>query len=141
MTLANVIDEFVTAFGGMTGITKCYADPPEAITQFPAALVYVTSGEISVGSHGAQAIHTITLDIHHSRQILPDAVDAAKVWPDRVTYELHTEMLADRFGGYVTAIVYPVTYEAVALAYAGETHYGMRFRIPTKIISNPSTAV
>lgn len=139
MALSDVIDQYVTAFGGMTGMQRVYADPPEALAEFPCALVYVASGELTVGGHGAQAIHVINLEIHHSRQILPEAVDAAKVWPERVVKELHTEMLADRFGGYVAAVVWPVTYEALALQYNNEVHYGLRFRIPTKVIFDPTT--
>ena len=134
MALADVIDQYVTAFGAMTGIIKCHADPPEQMAQFPCAIVYVSSGEMTVGGHGAQSIHTIILDIHHSRVILPRAVDEAKVWPERVLNKLYT---GGTFGGYVAAVVWPMTYDALALSYAGETHYGMRFRIPTKVITTP----
>jgi hypothetical protein len=141
MALTDVIDQYVTAFGAMTGLQKCYSDPPEAMTEFPCAIVYVTSGEMSVGSQGAVSFHMVNLEIHHSRQILPDAVDAAKVWPERVLHAIHTNMVADRFGGEVSAIRYPLTYDALALMYANETHYGMRFRIDTKIITDPSVSV
>ena len=141
MALASVIDEYVAAFGAMTGITKCYSDPPEAMTEFPCAIVYVSSGEMSVGGHGAESFHVINLEIHHSRQVLQDAVDSAKVWPERVLYTLHTNMVADQFGGYVAAIRYPLTYEALALTYAAEVHYGMRFRIDTKLITDPAVSV
>jgi hypothetical protein len=136
MALADVIDQYVTAFGAMTGIIKCHADPPEQMAQFPCAIVYVSSGEITSMAGRAQAIHVITLDIHHSRVILPRAVDEAKVWPERVTNKLWT---GGTFGGYVAAVVWPVTYEALALSYAGEVHYGLRFRIPTKVITDPTT--
>jgi hypothetical protein len=134
MALSDVIDQYVTAFGAMTGLVRCYADPPEAMTEFPCAIVYASSGEMAVGGHGAQSIHMINLEIHHSRQILPEAVDAAKVWPDRVLSALYN---GGTFGGYVAAVVWPVTYDALALGYNTETHYGMRFRIPTKVITTP----
>ena len=129
MALPNVIDQYVSTFGAMTGIVKCFDDPPEQIAQFPAAIVYVSSGTLNVAGGWAENHHIIILDIHHSRVILPRAVDEAKVWPERVQYALNT---GGTFGGYVAAINWPVTYEALALAYAGETHYGMRFRIDTK---------
>ena len=134
MALADVIDQYVTAFGAMTGIIKCHADPPEQMAQFPCAIVYVSSGEMTVGGHGAQSIYTSVLDIHHSRVILPRAVDEAKVWPERVLNKLYT---GGTFGGYVAAVVWPIAFDALALSYAGETHYGMRFRIPTKVITTP----
>lgn len=134
MALSDVIDQYVTAFGAMTGIVKCFDDPPEQMAQFPSAIVYVSNGQMTVGGHGAQSIHTVILEIHHSRVILPQAVDEAKVWPERVTSALYH---GGTFGGYVAAIVWPVTYEALALGYSGETHYGMRFRIPTKVITAP----
>lgn len=138
MALSDAIDQYVTAFGEMTDMQRVYADPPEAMTEFPCAIVYVQSGELNVTAGRAINIHNIILEIHHSRQILPEAIDAAKVWPERVQKELHTEMLSDQFGGYVAAVVWPVTYDALALGYATETHYGMRFRIPTKIITDPA---
>jgi len=134
MALSDVIDQYVTAFGAMTDMTRCYADPPEAMKEFPCAIVYATSGDMTVGGGMAVSIHVINLEIHHSRQILPDAIDDAKVWPDRVLSALYG---GGTFGGYVAAVVWPVTYEALALGYSGETHYGMRFRIPTKVITAP----
>ncbi len=138
MALSDAIDQYVTAFAGMTGMQRVYSDPPEAMTEFPCGIVYVQSGEMNVVAGRAINIHNIILEIHHSRQILPEAIDAAKVWPERVQYELYTEMLADQFGSYVAAISWPVTYDALALGYGGETHYGLRFRIPTKIITDPA---
>ena len=139
MALDNVIDEYVAAFGAMTGISKCYSDPPEAMTEFPCAIVYAQSGEMNVTAGRAISIHVVILEVHHSRQILPEAVDAAKVWPDRVLNKIYTEMASDSFGGYVAAIDWPMTYDALALIYGAETHYGMRFRIPTKVITDPTT--
>ena len=131
MALADVIDQYVTAFGNMTGIVKCYADPPDSMSQFPCAMVYVQSGEMNATAGGSISIHTIVLEVHHSQNVLPKAVDEAKVWPERVMSALYN---GGTFGGYVTAVRWPITYEVLGLSFGGELHYGMRFSIPTKVI-------
>ena len=135
MALADVIDQYVTAFGAMTGITRCYSDPPESIQEFPAAIVYAKSGTINMGGGGlVEELHTIILEIHHERQMLELAVDAAKVWPRRVTTALYN---GGTFGGYVTAVVWPIYYDALAVTYgsAQDIHYVMQFRITTKVLA------
>lgn len=131
MTLATVIDGVVATLGAMTGIERAYADPPESIAQFPALLAFAGNGEMTVVSGGlGKSLHTIVVEIHHSRTIIQEAIDAAKVWPDRVLQALYDDQAApsSALGG----VVWPVLYEAAPLAYNQETHYGVRFRITIK---------
>ena len=130
--LEDALDALLSAVSTIPGLPRVYADPPESLSEFPCAIAYVTSGELS-WFPGAQCTHYISLDIYHSRQILPEAVDAAKVWPNRVL----TALVADgTFGGYVEAVVWPVSYEAVAMTYNNDLHYGMRFRIPLMLFND-----
>lgn len=130
MSLENVVAALVTAAGGMTGITRAYADPPESISEFPAAIVYAYRGELSVASYGVgKSLHTVVVEIHHSRQVAPQAINDAKVWPDRLLAALYADQT---LGGAVDGIVWPVTYRATPIRYANEVHYGVRFEVTVK---------
>lgn len=128
MTLETRVNGLVTTLGAMTGIVRAYADPPESLNEFPCLIAFASAGTMEVVTAGlGKNIHTIVVEIHHSREIMQAAIDAAKVWPDRVLQALYTAAAA----GTVT-VVWPMTYEALPLPYNQEVHYGMRFRIPVK---------
>lgn len=136
MSLDKLIPEVVTILGAMTGIERAYSDPPESIDQFPALLVYAGPSEMTFTPGGYQAIHTLIVEVRHSRQVLPVAIDGAKVWPDRLMAAVYAEMgsAGARFGGYAAAIAGTITAEPGAYGYNTETHYGVRFRIPVKTL-------
>lgn len=128
MTLEATVDNLVTALGAMTGIVRAYADPPESLNEFPCLIVYADTGTLELVSVGqGKNIHTIIGCVYHSREIIQTAIDAAKVWPDRVLQALYTAQAASTL-----TVIWPVTYEAVALPYNDKWHYGVRFRIPVK---------
>lgn len=136
MALSDAISSMVTILGAMSGIQRAYTNPPESIDEFPALLVYAGPSEMEFMPGGYKAIHTIIVEVRHSRQVLPAAVDAAKVWPDRLMAAIRTEMgsAGTQFGGYVTAIAGPITATPGAYGYNQETHYGVRFEVPIKVI-------
>ena len=128
MTLAALVDELVATLGAMPGIERAYADPPESLNEFPCLIAFAGSGEMQLVSAGlGKSLHTVIVEIHHSRQIIQEAIDAAKVWPDRVLAALHAAQTASTL-----ALAGPVTYEALPLPYNQEVHYGMRFRVTVK---------
>jgi hypothetical protein len=57
--------------------------------------------------------------------VLPEAADAAKVWPDRMFAELKTATDLH--------IIWPMPYQLGGLGYANETHYGVRFELQCKV--------
>lgn len=131
MTLAAVVAHLVDTLGAMDGIVRAYDDPPESLSEFPCLLAYAGSGQLELVSAGlGKSIHTVVVEIHHSRTIIQEAVDAAKVWPDRVMAALYADQRSPSSGS--GGIVWPVTYEAIPLPYSNEVHYGVRFRIPVK---------
>ena len=68
--------------------------------------------------------------IYHSREVLPEAVDAAKVWP----YRVFTALAADlTLNSTVDTLVWPLRYRFGPLPYAREMHYGLTLDIPVKI--------
>lgn len=131
MTLEGTVSALVQVLAGLDGIERAYDDPPEALTEFPCALAFAGSGSQEVVSDGlGKSLHTVIVEIHHSRQIVQEAIDAAKVWPDRLLQGLYR---AQRRGDL--QIVWPVQYEALPLPYNQETHYGMRFRVTLKVMA------
>lgn len=130
MSLEMTVDELISVLGAMTGIVRAYSDPPESLNEFPCLIAYVGSGTMEAVSVGfGKGLHTVIVEIHHDRQILPQAVDEAKVWPDRVLQALYAACSA----GTLT-LVWPFSYEALPLPYNQEVHYGVRFRITCKDI-------
>ena len=130
MSLDAAIDGLRTAGTGLTGMKRAYADPPESISEFPSAIVYVTGGQLSASAAGGVSLHTLAVEIYHARQVLPQAVDAAKVWPDLMFAALKADMT---LGGAVSHINWPVTYKALPLRYGDQIYYGMRFEVTVKI--------
>ena len=133
MGLEAAIDGLRTAASTMADLARTYTDPPESISEFPAVIAYSRDGQMEAQSAGLdKALHTIVVEVHESRQVLPDAVDRAKRWPDRFMAALRAD---ETLGGSVTAIVWPVTYRSGPLVYGKETHYGVQFRVTVKVMS------
>lgn len=130
MSLETLITELNTVLGAMTGIERWYADPPESMSEFPSGITYAATGELHAVSGGlGKCLHDIAFEIHHSRTVLPESIDAAKVWPDRVLLALAANPLIN---GASDGIVWPIRYQASPLEYAKEIHYGVRFRVVVK---------
>jgi hypothetical protein len=130
MSLDAAIDGLRAAVATMTGLTRVYTDPPESLNEFPCAFVVADSGEMSDSGAGGYSLHTLAVEVFHSRTVIAQAVDGAKVWPDRMFAALRAD---PRLGGSVSHVRWPMTWQAGALTYNGITHYGMRFRITVKV--------
>lgn len=130
MSLDAAIDGLRAAVATMTGLTRVYTDPPESLNEFPCAFVVADSGEMSDSGAGGYSLHTLAVEVFHGRTVIAQAVDGAKVWPDRMFAALRAD---PRLGGSVSHVRWPMTWQAGALTYNGITHYGMRFRITVKV--------
>lgn len=132
MSLTAAITQLVTIAGNISGVARAYSDPPESISEFPAAIVYAGRGTLEGISSGlSRHLHTIRIDILSSRQQLPQAISEAKGWPDALMTGLRAN---EQLSGAVSAIVWPVVYEATVLPYSNLTHYGIRFEVTVKIM-------
>jgi len=131
MTLATAIDGLRTAVETMAGLSRVYTDPPASLSEFPCAFVVASNGEMSDTGAGGLAFHTIAVEIYQAPNITAQAVDGAKVWPDRMLAALKADPL---LGGKVTHIRWPIIYRALGLQYNNVTHYGMRFEVTVKVI-------
>jgi hypothetical protein len=125
MSLDTVIDTMRAHVANLSGLARVYDDPPESLSEYPCAIVYALRGNYEANAAGGRSFHTLVIEIHHSRQVLPDAMDAAKVWPDRMYAELKAATDVH--------IIWPMPYQLGGIAYANETHYGARFEIQCKV--------
>jgi hypothetical protein len=130
MSLDAAIDGLHTAVASMAGLTRVYTDPPASLSEFPCAFVVASNGEMSDSGAGGYSLHTIAVEIYQSPNITAQAVDGAKVWPDRMFAALKA---APTLGGAVSHVRWPITYRALGLVYNNVTHYGMRFEITVKV--------
>ena len=130
MSLDAAIDGLRAVVETMPGLTRVYTDPPESLNEFPCAFVVSDSGEMSDSGAGGYSLHTLVVEIFHGRTVLAQAVDGAKVWPDRVFAAIRAD---PTLGGSVSHVRWPVTYRAGALGYNSMTHYGMRFNVTVKV--------
>lgn len=131
MILPSIMDEMHVIFAELPGITRVYPDPPASINEFPSLIIYASRGNLVVNSSGfGTNVHQVRLQIYHSMQVFPEALDAAKVWPDRVLALLYAN---PTFNGSVSEIQWPVTYICQPLRYNDKTHYGVTFDIALKV--------
>lgn len=132
MSLTAAVTNLTTVVSAISGVRRAYSQPPESISEFPAAIVYASRGTLEGISSGlSRHLHTIRIDILSSRQQLPQAVAEAEGWPDALMSGLRA---GETLSGAVSAIVWPVTYEATAMPYNAVTHYGIRFEVTVKIM-------
>lgn len=132
MNLDGAIDGLRTALSTMTGLKRTYTDPPSSINEFPAMIVYPNLGEMSYEARGDLAFHDIVVDIYHARQYLPETVDAAKVWPDRVYAKLKADQT---LAGAVAHVVWPIQYRFLPMQYNDQLHFGVRFTVKVKVLN------
>ena len=132
MSVANAINGLNTIMRTVSGL-KVYADPPESINQFPSCITYVQSGTMEDNASGGTSLHTLICEIYVARQLLPQAVDAAKVWPDTVFAALKTADVA--WSGAIAHFVSLMRHRAGPMLYGGSESllYGAQFTITVKV--------
>lgn len=126
MSLDATIDKLRAHTAALTGMARVYTDPPDSMQEFPCAIVFANRGTYELNAAGGRAYHNVVVEIHHSRQVLPQAVDEAKVWPDRMYARLAAATDLDING--------PIAYRAGAMTYgSADPHYGVRFEVSCKV--------
>ena len=137
--LEDVLTELGEVVGVVDGLARWYDEPPESINEFPSGMAFIVSGELTTISDGmARGLHTIRIAIYLQRQVLPDAVAAAKPWPYRVFRALAA---SQKLNGTCDAIVWPGRYRVGPMLYGGDTHFGMTMDLIVKINSAETTGV
>ena len=130
MSLDGAIDGLRTTLSAMSGLSRTYDDPPESINQFPSLIVYSDSGTMEYNASGGQSLHLLVAEVYHARQHMPQAIDAAKVWPDRAYALLKDDY---SLGGAVSHIVWPYRYRIRPKNYNDIVHLVCRFEITVKV--------
>lgn len=132
--METLINLLVNIFQGITGIVAAYDEPPTAPVApatFPFAIVYINQGEMSAMSGGLdRSIHHIYAEIHQSSEVIPQALSAVQVWPERVFAALKDDTTLATANAMVH---WPLLYQAGPIEYGNFRHYGIRFTIALKV--------
>ena len=123
----------IEILGNMAGITDAYGKPPISVgvNMFPFVIGYPFEGELQPMSSGwNKGLHTMVAEVHQSSKVVPDALVAVEVWPERVLEALVADTTLAALN---TSVVWPLVYKAGPLEYGKSVHYGVRFEITLKI--------
>jgi hypothetical protein len=133
MSLETAIARLNVVVGALAGLRRCYADPPESISEFPCGMTYIESGTYTDSAAGGYGIHTLIVDIYESRTVMQQAVNAAKPWPDKMRTALRADLTLAATVSHVGDAQMFFRYRAGPMLYNDITHYGVRFWIPVKV--------
>jgi hypothetical protein len=137
--LEAVLTALGTVLDDLSGLVRWYDEPPESINEFPCGMALITNGELTTISDGmARGLHTIRIAIYLQRQVLPDAVAAAKPWPYRVFRALAAHQ---KLSGTCDAIVWPGRYRVGPMQYGTDVHFGIAMDVTVKVNSAETTGV
>lgn len=134
-TLAGAIDGLGGMLATLTGLKRVHGDPPEGLSEFPAAVLYAVEGEISDVSVGlGRDFHVIALDIYLGRTMITEAAAAVQTWIDSISALIKSDSYP-RLNNTVDAIEWPVRYRVMPMQYSQQVLFGVRFFIRVKINS------
>lgn len=123
-SLADTTVAFYNLLRLVPGLRRVWEKPPESMSEFPCAIIYPYQGELWSNAAGGRSFHTVRIEIHHTRQVMPQALGEAEVWPGRLYEVLRTASLD---------IQWPVRYRCGPIDYSNERHYGVQFDILVKV--------
>lgn len=131
MTVKVAINGLNAVMKTITGL-KVYDNPPESINQFPSSITYIRDGEMTDTASGGFSLHTLIAEIYIARQMLPQAVDDAKEWPDLVFAAVKANIT---WNNTISHVVQPMRYRAGPMRYGGAEAimYGLQFTIQIKV--------
>ncbi len=138
MSLSGAIARLQYHAGSLSGIKEAPAAPPESANEFPFAVAYPARGNWFNPAGWAKGLHTIFVEIHCARGILPTAVTQALAYvesfPNAVMNDptlnstVDTIILSEEDGG--------IPYTFGRLEWGGVQTIGMRFEVTVKIQSS-----
>lgn len=132
MTLEAAINAMVVAVRTLDGLNKMYNNPPESLSEMPCGMALIESGEYIAGpvSHGN---HIIIVDIYDTRTILPQSVDRAKGWPDKMRTLLAANITLNGTVSHVGNRDRFFSYRSGVAVYNDALYFRVRFLIPVKV--------
>jgi hypothetical protein len=132
MGLRTAIEKMQELTGGLVGIKAAPVNPPEGAVPFPFAVAYPRTGTLRLQSATwSNQLHTIWVELHFGRQILPAAIDQALPYVELFQNAVNAD---PTLGGSV-AVVNEVRYTFGKLEWGGVETLGWRFEVDVKIAS------
>ncbi len=132
-TITNAITGMRAILAGVAGLTVP-SSLPSTITVYPVAIVYARKGEVDQAMADTyRGMHTLHVDLLHSRTASPEAIESIAQWPDAFAAAFAA---SPNLNGYVVTIVSPWTYDIAEMQYVGTSHFGIRFEVTVKCLAN-----
>ena len=135
MSLETAVTNMATLMSGLADMKRVYSSPPEALKEFPCAIVYLRDGEFDAFGGGGRCRATLVLDIYESRTVLAEAVVRSNRWPDRVRTKINTDNSLSGALSHIGTEEYYFRFRAGAMRYGGaeDIYYGCSFEFPVKV--------
>ena len=127
MSIEAAIANLQAITGAVPGIKSAPAAPPESANQFPFAVAYERSGELSnlIGGQMADNKAVIYIEVHVARQLLPQAITLAMSLRD----PLIKAIVADPTLGGTVLFVSGLRLTFGGMKWAGIDTFGYRFEL------------
>lgn len=130
MTIAAIITQLATVEATISGVVAAYDETPESLNEFPCFINYPISGTYKCGSGTQKAgIQTIGVELHVTREVLPEAEAVARPFIDLFTDAIFADIQLDNTCVSVTEI----RWEYGELKFANETHLGIKFMLDVSV--------
>lgn len=130
MTLAEAIKQIQVVTGGLAGIKSAPSTAPEAAGAFPFAVAYPRSGTLTINSYSwGTLLHTIYVEIHVARTLLPAAIDQALPYVESFA----SALVADPTLEAAVDTVNGIRFTFGKMEWGGVETLGWRFEVDVKI--------
>jgi hypothetical protein len=130
--MATIINYVQAMMRDLDGVLEAPDEAPEQMVQFPFIVAFPRSGEISRESVQAMGLHTMYIEVHIGRQVLPSAIRMALPFGKSVPDALWAD---PKLGGNVSTIR-AIRYTFGRLDWGQEQHVGWRFELDFKTMTN-----
>lgn len=138
MSLSGAITRLQYHAGLLSGVKEVPTSPPESANEFPFVVTYPARGKFFNPSGWSKGLHTIFVEIHCARVILPAAVTQAlayvEAYPNLIMNDptlnstVDTIILSEEDDG--------IPYTFGRLEWGGVQTIGVRFEVTVKIQSS-----
>jgi len=134
MSLSGAIARLQVHSGALSGVKEAPAVPPESANQFPFAVAYPAEGHWQRITDTKKGLHTVLVEFHCDRSILPLAVAQATAF-----VEAYPNLILNdpTLNGQVDTILMdsgtPIKYEFGWLEWGSIRTVGVRFFVTIKI--------
>lgn len=131
MTLSAAVSNLATKAGSISGIKSAPNYVPESANVFPFVAVYPGTGNLELQSAGwGKFFHTISVDFHVARTILPKAI------ADAIGFvEAFSKLVIDdpTLGGSVSEVT-AIAYTFARMSFGEIDTIGYHLNVTTKIL-------